>query len=174
MAEDRTTTITITRNTIRSRNLIYFFIMMANFMYVLVLFLISSNPGQGTGTNTGKNVITLEDMFLIIVVLILLGLVLIHGIFLPKAQKIAEPFNRFPIHLIIIILGIESPSMYGLILGFISLDQTNSINWLYVGLPIVWSFIYGVFFYLFYFQPTLDEIEVCKEITRTLRGRRKR
>ena len=165
MMEGRTITVTITRNTILIRNFIYFVILMANFLYLFVLYVLSSASVQNNPPK--DSVFGLQEIFYLVMIAIAIGLILNQMIFIPKAQKIEEPYNRFGLHFVSIMLGVDGPSVYGLVLGFISLQEPNGINWLYVGIPIAWSFIYGFYFYLFHYQPTLSEMEVGKQITRT-------
>lgn len=164
MARSRSPDLTITSSMVRGRNIIYYILLLANFIYLFVLYMISINPPTTTPPKT--NGLSLDFMFYLLVIVAVIVLIINQRILIPRADKIEEPYNRFPIHLIVLILGVDATSIYGVMLGFISLEQTNSINWIYVGIFIVWSFIYGVYFYLVHYHPTVAEIEIGKTIPR--------
>lgn len=167
MTYDKATTITIPKSAVISRKFNFFFLMIANFVYLFLLYIISQNPVQDNQTVGDASSVQL--VFEIALLGVVLGLILNQRLFIPKANKIEEPFNRIGIHMIVIILGIDAPGLYGLTIGFISLQATNSVNWLFVSVLVIWSFIYGIYFYLVHFQPTLNDIEIGKEIPRNRR-----
>ena len=167
MAKTYEKNIVIDRKTIIARQLIFFLILGANFLYLLILYVISLQM-KTTQMTQAQSVIFL---FVICFSASIIGFVFNQVYFIPKAQKMEEPYNRFQFHLIAIVIGIEAPSMYALVLGFITLNTVEGINWVIVIIMFLLSFVYGVYFYLFYYQPTLAEIEIGKEITVMRRSR---
>ena len=167
MAKTYEKNIVIERKTIIARHLIFILILGANFLYLLVLYVISLQKQTGQMMQ-GASVLL---MFVICFSASIIGFVFNQVYFIPKAQKMEEPYNRFPFHLIAVVIGMEAPSMYGIVLGFITLTTLEGINWVIVIIMFLLSFVYGVYFYLFFYQPTLAEIEIGKEITVTRRSK---
>ena len=166
MSNPNTTSITITRSMITMRNMIYFILLITGFIYLLVLYMISLPPAS---TNPSADAGSVDYFFYGFLLAIIVGYILNQRLIIPKAQQIEEPFNRFGLHMVVIILGIDGPYSYAVVIGFISFNATGNINWVYVSVLTLFAFMYGVYFYLFHYQPTLSEIEVGKTIEKRIR-----
>lgn len=154
---------TIEQKTINIRKYIFLSLLVVNFFLLIACSIISLMYLDRMGIiNSSQIVIT--EIFTLFIALFVLGILINQLVIIPKANSIEEPFFRFRLYLICILISTIVPWNFGLIISFLGIQQNGGIYWILSLVLYIITFVYLVYFYIFYYSPSLKKIKVGKTL----------
>ncbi|MHA1340158.1 MAG: hypothetical protein ACTSRZ_10640 [Promethearchaeota archaeon] len=140
---------------LKFKKILFFLLLASNFIYIyllVILDIISNQETTPTQTYIFLNLTLTQVVFLIGLLFGVVDSILAFKIMLPKADKIYEEkgvYDSFIMYFTSFIHGSITFSVFGVIVGILSLFDYGSVTWEYPIPPLTAGIIISLYIYLF-------------------------